>query len=340
MQDEAALLLEERRSERQGRTKAERELRELQLQLAQSTGTTDEPSNELDFRNIAFPLRPIGILRSCFSRRNGTPRQPLLVPAARAALTLRPELNSGFFEGLKQYTHCWVLYVFHENTDLQRLWQDSSSTSVKSKIRVPRLNGERLGVFATRSPHRPCPIGLSVAEIISVEGSTLILGGADIVNGSPILDIKPYVSFCDSVPTARAPAWVTPTAEDEPLEVSAVVITAAVDGILHQSWEERIVQTRKSKKGKEKPLYINYPEFKSLVVQVLSRDIRSVTQRVKVPAREQAGVGVPALQGDEYEMAAEGKWHVELDGIDITYEVELNEAGDKRILVKTARCIS
>ena len=343
MQDEAALLVDERRSERQGRTKAERDLRELQLHLAQQSPTSDisqSSPSQLDFNNIAFPLRPIGIIRSCFSRRNGTPRQPLLVPAARAALTLRPELHSGLFDGLKQYTHCWVLYIFHENTDLQRLWQDSY-TSVKSKIRVPRLDGERLGVFATRSPHRPCPIGLSVAEIIQVEGSTIILGGADIVNGSPILDIKPYVNFCDSLPTAQAPAWVAPTSEDEPLEISSVVVNESVNAALKFSWEERKSQLIGLGKGKKiKPLYSTYGQYKGLVLQVLSRDIRSVTQRVKVPLREQTGVAsVPTLQGNEIENIDEGKWHVELDGIDITYEVDVNEAGEKKIVVKTARCL-
>jgi tRNA (Thr-GGU) A37 N-methylase len=73
---------------------------------------------------------------------------------------------------------------------------------------VPRLDGGRLGVFATRSPHRPCPLGLSVAQVVAVEGRTLVLGGADVVDGSPVLDVKPFVPFCDNVPAAAAPAWV------------------------------------------------------------------------------------------------------------------------------------
>jgi hypothetical protein len=165
----------------------QRELRQLQLRLGQlessslpepaATGGSDgngtlsssgagdgdqKPQQQqqqqpggLDLLQVAFPLRPIGILRSCFSRRNGTPRQPLLVPAARARLTLRPELSAEFLEGLQGYSHCWVLYVFHENTDLQRLWQQAEAGSgVRAKIRVPRLDGGKLGVFATRSPHR------------------------------------------------------------------------------------------------------------------------------------------------------------------------------------------
>ncbi|GFH08291.1 TsaA-like domain-containing protein [Haematococcus lacustris] len=101
---------------------------------------------------------------------------------------------------------------------------------LKAKVAVPRLNGGRLGVLATRSPHRPCPIGLSVAKVIAVEGRSVLLGGTDLVDGSPVLDLKPYV-FCDAVPDACAPAWVKAwpwlsflqaEAEDEPLLVAAV----------------------------------------------------------------------------------------------------------------------
>ena len=227
-----------------------------------------------------------------------------------------------------------MLYIFHENTDLQRLWSDPNS-SIKAKIRVPRLNGEKLGVFATRSPHRPCPIGLSVAQIIRIQGNTLILGGADIVNGSPILDIKPYVPFCDHVETATAPLWVAPTAEDEPLEISSVELPPTVDENLKKSWEE-------SNSAKNTvPLYSSYEEYRDLVLQVLSRDIRSVTQRVKVPAREQlkveAGGGVlPSLASNNsgQEEEDEGKWHVELCGVDITYEVAEDV---KKVMVKTAK---
>lgn len=110
----------------------QRELRQLQLRLGQlsqggpagpshvpegasasadnSSGgaAAGDSSDKLDWQSTAFPMRPIGLLRSCFSRRNGTPRQPLLVPAARATLTLRPELSADFFEGLQGYSHCWV----------------------------------------------------------------------------------------------------------------------------------------------------------------------------------------------------------------------------------------
>lgn len=317
VQDEAALLREERLSERTGRTKAERELRELQLQLRQAKGS-DADVNEapaLDFNSIALPMRPIGILRSCFNKRNGTPRQPLLVPSALSKLALRPELAPEYLDGLQQYSHCWVLFIFHENTDLHRLWQDSFA-GVRAKIRVPRLNGGRLGVFATRSPHRPCPIGLSVARIVDVQGGTLTLAGADIVDGSPVLDIKPYVPFCDAVPGARTPPWVAPEAEEEPLRISEVSIPPEAQETLERCWEKR----------RQRSLYGSFAGYLELVSDVLSRDIRSVTQRVKVPNRMEQRVGVPTLNG-ALETEAEGVWHVVLDGIDISYDVESRGSG-------------
>ena len=79
----------------------------------------------------------------------------------------------------------------------------------KGKIKPPRLNGQRRGALSTRTPHRPNPLGLSLCKIISVKDGCLILGGADLVDGTPVLDIKPYVPFCESVPSAQAPHWVS-----------------------------------------------------------------------------------------------------------------------------------
>ncbi|EFN57940.1 hypothetical protein CHLNCDRAFT_10454, partial [Chlorella variabilis] len=226
-----------------------------------------------DLLGVAFPLRPVGILRSCFSRRNGTPRQPLLVPAARARLTLRPGLSGDFLEGLGQYSHCWVLYIFHENTDLQRLWQPERDSGVRAKIRraVPRLDGGKMGVFATRSPHRPCPIGLSVAQVVAVEGRTLVLGGADIVDGSPILDIKPFVPFCDNVHAATAPPWVAAKVRGG----CSFVLAACFIAALRRAFTKHATQLG------QRSLYCGFEQYRELVEQVLSRDIRSHTQRIK-----------------------------------------------------------
>ncbi|KAL4447380.1 hypothetical protein ABPG77_007413 [Micractinium sp. CCAP 211/92] len=351
-EEEARFAAEERRAERAGRVKAERELRQLQLRLGQLTGgpagasprteggqPAADGSGSPDWQSTAFPMRPIGLLRSCFTRRNGTPRQPLLVPAARAKLTLRTELSADFFEGLQGYTHCWVLYVFHENTDLQRLWQPGRDSGVRAKIRqawVPRLDGGKLGVFATRSPHRPCPIGLSVARVVCVEGRTLMLAGADIVDGSPVLDIKPFVPFCDNVPAAQAPSWVAAQADDEPLLIGQLVVPPAAEEALRRCWVR--LGTRS--------LYRSFEEYRQLVAEVLSRDIRSVTQRIKVPQRAQhggpaalsstAGAGLGTADQQQASEQGEGFWKVVLDGIQISYDVE---EGSSNVVLRSAELV-
>ncbi|GLC54118.1 hypothetical protein PLESTB_000825600 [Pleodorina starrii] len=255
----------------------------------------------------AFPFRPIGHLKSVFSERNGTPRQPQLVPAARSRLVLCPDVPAACLEGLTQYSHCWVLYVFHANTDLAKYLSPNRS-GLKAKIHVPRLNGGRMGVLATRSPHRPSPIGLSTAEVIGVEGNSLILGGADIVDGSPVLDIKPYVPFCDCLPAARAPAWVQAEAEDEPLAVREVVVGEAARAALERAWRARKAHSmyRSAEQYLELVRQVRLvhwsrffyritarpailapcpvpPSFCTLSrPQVLNRDIRSVHQRLHV----------------------------------------------------------
>ncbi|KAK9820048.1 hypothetical protein WJX72_005461 [[Myrmecia] bisecta] len=219
LQDACRTQRVEREAERAGRIRAEQALRQLRVASSSAPGPGSPGSKGPGSSWPAYPLRPIGTLRSCFTQRNGTPRQPLLVPQARARLTLRPGVPPSCLEGLEQYSHCWILYVFHCNTDLAKLWADPGAGSCsKGKTKVPRLNGGRMGVLATRSPHRPVPIGLSTATIEGVEGNTLLLGGADVVDGTPVLDIKPYLPFCDSIAVASAPHWVSAHAEDEPLE--------------------------------------------------------------------------------------------------------------------------
>lgn len=140
-------------------------------------------------------FRAIGILESCFKEKFGAPRQPLLVPAATAKLTVRKEfIPEQSLKGLGEFSHVWLLSYFHLNTNKNFL----------STVHPPRLQGKTVGVFASRSPHRPSPIGLSAAKLERIEGDTLYLSGTDLVDGTPILDIKPYIPAYDAVPRAKA----------------------------------------------------------------------------------------------------------------------------------------
>lgn len=141
-----------------------------------------------------FEFKPIGMIRSCFTDKFGIPRQPGLVKSATATLELLPPFNQPeALRGLEEFSHLWISFVFHA----------AASRNWKATVRPPRLGGnERIGVFASRSNFRPNPLGLSVVKLLRVKGSTLELGGGDFLNGTPVLDIKPYLPYSDSLPDA------------------------------------------------------------------------------------------------------------------------------------------
>ncbi|PNX92770.1 putative YaeB/AF-0241 family methyltransferase, partial [Trifolium pratense] len=201
--------------------------------------------------------------------RYGTPRQPLLVPLARACLVFNTtRVPPASLEGLADYSHCWIIYVFHLNTDLEKMWKHPSQSGFKAKVRVPRLKGGRMGVFGTRSPHRPCPIGLTVAKVEAVQGNMILLSGVDLVDGTPVLDVKPYLPYCDSIQDAVVPNWLM---EDNLFSVASISFSEDFASSLENCW---IMAEKKS-------LYASPGEFQSLVTQVLAWDIRSLSQRIR-----------------------------------------------------------
>lgn len=143
---------------------------------------------------MAYSVEPIGFVRSCFKEKFAIPRQPQLAPAARGVLELLPPFDRGeAVQGLEQVSHVWLLFLFHQALeDKPRL-----------KVRPPRLGGNTsIGVFATRATHRPNGIGQSVVRLDKVDGARLHLSGIDLLDGTPVLDIKPYVPYADNVPAA------------------------------------------------------------------------------------------------------------------------------------------
>jgi tRNA-Thr(GGU) m(6)t(6)A37 methyltransferase TsaA len=146
-----------------------------------------------------FPqLQAIGVLESCFKEKFGTPRQAHLVPGSTARLRIHPRYNPGHsLAGLSEFSHVWLISWFHLNTN----------KSFHPKIHPPRMKGGKIGVFASRSPHRPNPLGLSLAKLEKIEGDTLYLSGIDLIHGTPILDIKPYLHFSDAAQSHQA-GWV------------------------------------------------------------------------------------------------------------------------------------
>ena len=141
-----------------------------------------------------YQYRPIGFIESPFPDRRGTPRQPVLVPAAMGKIRFdKTIIQHEHFKELTQFSHIWVIFVFHENTN-----GDTEASQLPARIKPPRLGGQKVGCLSTRSPHRPNNIGLSVCEVIEVGTDFIRLSGIDFVDGTPVLDIKPYIPY-DSI---------------------------------------------------------------------------------------------------------------------------------------------
>lgn len=148
-------------------------------------------------------MEPIGLIESCYRDKFGTPRQPGLVPTAWARLRIRADLQpEQALQGLEGFSHLWLIWVFHQN----------KVSHYHAKVHPPRMGGNSIGLFATRTPHRPNPIGLSLVEIVKIEKDCVIVAGADLVDGTPILDIKPYLPTIESKPDART-GWTGEVAE-------------------------------------------------------------------------------------------------------------------------------
>ena len=145
-----------------------------------------------------YQVAVIGIIRSCFKEKFGVPRQPGLVPAATATLELLPPFNRAeMVRGLEAFSHLWIHFVFH----------DAIAEGWRATVRPPWLGGRRrVGAFACRSPHRPNHLGLSVVRLEAVRivnhSAVLDLSGVDLLDRTPVIDIKPYLPYSDSVPSA------------------------------------------------------------------------------------------------------------------------------------------
>jgi len=146
-----------------------------------------------------FSMQVIARIHTDFATKFGVPRQSGLVDALEATIVFEPPYrNADALRGLEGFSHLWLVWVFD-----QAIRKDWSPT-----VRPPRLGGNaRMGVFATRSPFRPNPLGLSSVQLVKVEeddknGLSLVVAGADLMDGTPIYDIKPYIPYTDSHPEA------------------------------------------------------------------------------------------------------------------------------------------
>ncbi|SHJ49780.1 tRNA-Thr(GGU) m(6)t(6)A37 methyltransferase TsaA [Malonomonas rubra DSM 5091] len=206
---------------------------------------------------MTYEFTPIGAISSPYREKFATPRQPGLTKAAVARIVLSEEVSSPeTVRELEGFSHIWLLFLFDKN--YQQGWTPT--------VRPPRLGGnKRVGVFASRSPFRPNPIGLSPVKLLAIEQQdgriTLKVQGADLIDGTPILDIKPYIAYSDAIADAvsgfadKAPSLL-------PVEFSAAALEQ-VAGFVGQT-----------------------PELEELVRETLALDPRPAYQREAGDERE------------------------------------------------------
>jgi tRNA-Thr(GGU) m(6)t(6)A37 methyltransferase TsaA len=139
-------------------------------------------------------MKPIATIRTPFPTKFGIPRQSGILDMLESRIVFEKEYRvKDALRGLEDFSHIWLIWVFSEA--VREEWSPT--------VRPPRLGGNtRMGVFATRSPFRPNPIGLSCVKLLRIEGNELVVSGADLMDGTPILDIKPYLPFADAKPDA------------------------------------------------------------------------------------------------------------------------------------------
>ena len=210
-------------------------------------------------QNISF--KPIGHVNSPYKQKFVIPRQANLVSAGLGSIELNQEyadINS--LRGMEQFSHLWIIFFLHSTAE--KGWSPT--------VKPPRLGGKKkVGVFSSRAPYRPNPIGISAVEYIEhyeSRGRVLIkVGGLDLLDGTPVLDLKPYIPYADSIPNASGGY----AAEKPPNKLVIVFLRKA---------EEELIANK-----------VNYPNLKELIVQLLTLDPRPAW-RVKSQDNKQYGV--------------------------------------------------
>ena len=232
-------------------------------------------------------ISPIAYIKSPYKQKFAIPRQPGLVKAAVGEIIFEADYaDVNCLRKLDEFSHLWLLFRFHET--VEKGWTPT--------VQPPRLGGkEKVGVFATRSTFRPNGIGLSVVENLGwqQQGKELLLrvGSIDLLDQTPILDIKPYIPYADSIPQARAGY-----AEEAPTKIEKVEFSDSAERQL-DDFEEK------------------YPRLRELIISVLIQDPRPAW-RHKQPDEKQYGMSL-------YELNI--KWRVESEGIKV---LEINPEND------------
>ncbi len=232
-------------------------------------------------------FEPIGVLRTCFKEKFGIPRQPGLAPQAKGVLKLdaHPFFTTAVRE-LETFSHIWLIFVFHQH----------DAKNWKPSIRPPRLGGARkVGVLASRSPHRPNPIGLSAVRLDRIDyeapgGIELHLSGVDCLDGTPVLDLKPYLAYTDSISQTRS-GWATEQIGRIPVRFSDRALAQIADQGTDQ-----------------------HSNLEGLIRELLELDPRPAFQQRKLPMGSSVALGTTyGLRLFRFDV----QWQIEEQGINV-----------------------
>ena len=236
---------------------------------------------------MSHSYSPIGFIRTCFTEKFGVPRQSMMIPEATGVLKLNADpLYRQALNHLEEFSHVWIVFVFHQH--VKKDWRPT--------IRPPRVGGpRRVGVFASRSPHRPNPIGMSAVKLERIDldapgGIELHLSGVDFMDGTPVLDIKPYLPFADIIPEASS-GWAGGEIPKYAVEFSPESLSAL------QKYSER-----------------RHPRSRELILQILEWDPRPRSQRAAMPIES------PETEGKTFDIRIldfDVKWKVKNGQIEV-----------------------
>jgi tRNA-Thr(GGU) m(6)t(6)A37 methyltransferase TsaA len=200
-----------------------------------------------------FEFKPIGSMQSLFKDRFAVPRQPGLASQVPGIIKMNPDPDlKTALRRLDEFSHLWIVFVFH----------DHGGKKWKPSIRPPRLGGNtKVGVLSSRSPHRPNPIGISAVALEKIDfeakgGVEIHVRGIDLIDGTPILDVKPYIPYADAIPEAK-PGWACDEIQKYPVRFATTVDS----------------------------------ELKKLIVGILELDPRPAFQKRKFPVGKKISVG-------------------------------------------------
>lgn len=235
----------------------------------------------------SISVQPIGRVHSPYRQKFAIPRQPGLVSQVEGVIELQGEFANGdLVRDLEEFSHLWVIFLFHA----------TAADGWTPLIRPPRLGGKiKKGVLATRSTHRPNPLGLSVVRLLRVEQQAgkvrLVIAGHDLLDGTPVVDIKPYLPYADAHPDARGGF-----ADDRPATDIAIRF--------HPDAERELMR-----------LAPRYPLLRALISDILSQDPRPAYKKSR-PLPQRYGMAL-------YDRNI--RWQVDELGMEVTAVERLNE---------------